>query len=801
MSTAPKKPPYLWFAENARGALGMVLRSLLDASLPVLVHCVAGKDRTGVVVALLQSLCGVPYDEIVRDYLRSLQGTRAVDIETFLEAVDPTDPLPFLLSCGLSSAEISALRERFGTVASSSPHLMSFTLQPGKPSTACRPFQPCEHAAMVRCMLRGVPSQHVRPLAVIVTGLPGSGKSSLCRQMLSSLGVDSSDCVHLDMDAVRSFHCQYQRHSHQLSPDRSVLLSFKELVPWFNDGTDVETLLYSSPDGVVQTLLAQRRHFVLATVADSERTLTFLRHCVEIHGYRPVLIGVHVEEDTAKQRSASRAKSVGRFLPQYLIEGRSGAIQSAFSSAARYAASQSDGEVRLYNNDPHSAEGPSSEYTPIFTFSSSCGTRECGDSTLAALYGVNEQLLAVAAQVTDPQPEEAEPEPESDEESDHSTEPTSVKDDLSARYTADGFVPLRDCVGHEYVKSMGQTFEDKLTEFAVDNGLPREEYLSVINKWSQCSELVMDIMYELGGQLRHKVAEVLGASVAYPVGAVVFRKTSKAAEAGSQPTHAHQDISYARFPGSQLFRATTWVPLLLRHADTLAFAKGSHRHGIRDIEDFLSSTADRSGGAAAAAAAAAAVVCEDTVEVSLGDCILFDARTWHASTPLPPGFDDSLRLAIGIQWLTPGGLDGLQPGAYHRFPESDVPSHVSLAAMREKGVFGMDTAGYFLKKALVLLECALMHSDDTSGNQQPDSSFSSLALAEKFSGGESGVVAALQSAGCDVSLVQEALRRYVLFRRAAAKHFGEAQGTRIFKPLHEHLIAPVMRSLGGGVVI
>lgn len=36
--------------------------------LPGVVHCTAGKDRTGVIVALILGLCGVPHDTIVADY-------------------------------------------------------------------------------------------------------------------------------------------------------------------------------------------------------------------------------------------------------------------------------------------------------------------------------------------------------------------------------------------------------------------------------------------------------------------------------------------------------------------------------------------------------------------------------------------------------------------------------------------------------------------------------------------------------------------------------------------------------------
>ena len=60
-------------------------------------------------------------------------------------------------------------------------------------------------------------------------------------------------------------------------------------------------MLYSEPDGVVQTLLSQRCHFVLPTVMDSGRTVSFMRNCVEKHGYRVHIVGVHVAESTGKR--------------------------------------------------------------------------------------------------------------------------------------------------------------------------------------------------------------------------------------------------------------------------------------------------------------------------------------------------------------------------------------------------------------------------------------------------------------------------------------------------------------------
>jgi protein-tyrosine phosphatase len=100
----PADLEYLYQAYARHGAreLALVLGVLAGPrSLPALVHCYAGKDRTGVVAALLLSLLGVEEDLVVADYAASsLVRDRfltlvATDLERLAPAgpsLDPADP-------------------------------------------------------------------------------------------------------------------------------------------------------------------------------------------------------------------------------------------------------------------------------------------------------------------------------------------------------------------------------------------------------------------------------------------------------------------------------------------------------------------------------------------------------------------------------------------------------------------------------------------------------------------------------------------------------------------------------------
>jgi protein-tyrosine phosphatase len=63
---------YCWWLRERGTGVGAALTAIADAeSAPVLVHCHAGKDRTGVIIALVLRVAGVTVDAIADDYARS----------------------------------------------------------------------------------------------------------------------------------------------------------------------------------------------------------------------------------------------------------------------------------------------------------------------------------------------------------------------------------------------------------------------------------------------------------------------------------------------------------------------------------------------------------------------------------------------------------------------------------------------------------------------------------------------------------------------------------------------------------
>ena len=69
---------YFLLATHAREQIGRVITAVAEAEAPLVYHCAAGKDRTGIVSAILLGLLGVREEIIVADYAATRENLDAI---------------------------------------------------------------------------------------------------------------------------------------------------------------------------------------------------------------------------------------------------------------------------------------------------------------------------------------------------------------------------------------------------------------------------------------------------------------------------------------------------------------------------------------------------------------------------------------------------------------------------------------------------------------------------------------------------------------------------------------------------
>ena len=88
---------YRLVTNDAPHLLVDLVHVVAGAEGPVLIHCAAGKDRTGIAVALILRLLGVDRDLVLADYILSEQASEAIDVRLNRQGRDSGIPSSFFL--------------------------------------------------------------------------------------------------------------------------------------------------------------------------------------------------------------------------------------------------------------------------------------------------------------------------------------------------------------------------------------------------------------------------------------------------------------------------------------------------------------------------------------------------------------------------------------------------------------------------------------------------------------------------------------------------------------------------------
>jgi protein-tyrosine phosphatase len=112
---------YFLLAEFAKEAIGRVIAAIAASGGPVVYHCAAGKDRTGVISAVLLGILDVEEELIVADYVATQENLESI-VERLMESRGYRDVLSALPPETLHAnpetmlAFLEQIRQRYGSM-------------------------------------------------------------------------------------------------------------------------------------------------------------------------------------------------------------------------------------------------------------------------------------------------------------------------------------------------------------------------------------------------------------------------------------------------------------------------------------------------------------------------------------------------------------------------------------------------------------------------------------------------------------------------------------------------------------
>lgn len=153
----------------------LVFQTFLKADKPFLLHCTAGKDRTGIFLAILLLLNGVSFEDVNADYMMSFP--YLTGLKKYLLAKDPNFPLcSFTPNVSFLYDFFDLMKEKYGSLISyceaiglSEDEINSLSNLLGKQEKSCGAVVFHEGKILIEHMQLGhysMPKGHVEPIDI-----------------------------------------------------------------------------------------------------------------------------------------------------------------------------------------------------------------------------------------------------------------------------------------------------------------------------------------------------------------------------------------------------------------------------------------------------------------------------------------------------------------------------------------------------------------------------------------------------------------------------------------------------------
>jgi protein-tyrosine phosphatase len=112
---------YFLMAEYAGPRITTVIRTIAESDTPAVFHCAAGKDRTGVISAVILGLLDVPVDVVVADYAATQENLGAITdrlmaLDGYRRMLELLPPDTMHANPETMVALLARLREKYGHI-------------------------------------------------------------------------------------------------------------------------------------------------------------------------------------------------------------------------------------------------------------------------------------------------------------------------------------------------------------------------------------------------------------------------------------------------------------------------------------------------------------------------------------------------------------------------------------------------------------------------------------------------------------------------------------------------------------